>query len=97
MNGQFRQRFAVQLDSGFIQSGDKSAVGHTVLTAGGVNANNPHVNGNGMDIDGNGPKGKKVLAWLEAHSTNGNIDGTNLRYAAIKSTSGEITIQISGK
>ena len=41
MNGQLRQGFAVQLDSGFIQAGDKSAVGHAMLAAGGVNANNP--------------------------------------------------------
>lgn len=41
VNRHFRQGLTVQLDSGFGQTGDKSAVGHSVGAAGGVDADNP--------------------------------------------------------
>lgn len=41
MNGQLGQGLAIQLDSGFFQTGHKSAVGNPVHSTGSIDANNP--------------------------------------------------------
>lgn len=43
VNGQLRECFSIQLDSGLFQARHKSAVGHSVMAAGSVDTDNPQL------------------------------------------------------